>query len=334
MELIKVLNIFLSSVIMLFGMCTGVNHGDTVKKFEKNVGDVKIYENTLETAVAQTEIYNLISNHFSSALPEGKMQKKLIVIGYDGCRADALTLMREDSPIISLVNDGGHCVLSYCGGKNYPLLNTQLTSTAPGWCSMLTGKWANVHGVIGNGIRKSNKHLTLLTTLVENGTIDNSAFYVSWDGHFTKSNSTYIKEKQYCEEKGLPVIFNRSNSDNGTCQSVISDISQSDCSDFIFSIFEHCDHTGHGSGFEIENSQYCKAFADSEKTANSIIAAIKSRETYDTEDWMIIITSDHGGYNKSHGFFTYQERMTFIAVNKDVDFSSADTGAACLIRKR
>ena len=45
-----------------------------------------------------------------------------------------------------------------------------------------------------------------------------------------------------------------------------------------------------------------------------IISAVESRPTYALEDWLIIITSDHGGFNTGHGAFTIQERMTFYVV--------------------
>ena len=44
------------------------------------------------------------------------------------------------------------------------------------------------------------------------------------------------------------------------------------------------------------------------------INAIKARPTYETEDWLIIITSDHGGIKRNHGKESIQERMTFAVV--------------------
>ena len=315
----RIISVILTFGMMLYGVVIGANNWDTVSKYEKNVKSVDIYENTMETAVPQTEIYNLINNHFKSALPEGKTEKKAVVLGYDGCRADTLTILGDESEsaIMTLVNGGGKAVVSYCGGANYPEFNTQATSTAPGWCSMLTGQWADVHGITDNSIPKSNDHLTLLTTLVESDTIDNSAFYVSWGGHFNDTDCTYYNEKQYCEEKNLDVTFKCNAGDDGTFEATINDLKKADCTDFIFSIFEYCDHIGHDSGFGTGNEEYCKAFADAEKAAKDCIEAIKERETYDTEDWLIIITSDHGGYNFAHGFLTHQERMTFIVANKE-----------------
>ncbi|MCQ2463451.1 MAG: alkaline phosphatase family protein [Clostridia bacterium] len=100
----------------------------------------------------------------------------------------------------------------------------------------------------------------------------------------------------------------------------MNDVTKADCSDFIFSIFEFCDHVGHDTGFNLRNPDYTGAFADAEADAMQIIAAIEARETYETEDWLILITSDHGGYNSAHGAMSIQERMTFIASNVDLGY--------------
>lgn len=313
------LNIFYSVIagiaslfMMLYGVIGGINNFDTVSKYEDNIEQIEIFDNTLETAVPQTEIYNMIENHFKSELPAGKTVKKAIVLGYDGCRADALTLIEEDGAVFHLMTTGGSAAIAYCGGVNYPVFNKQDTSTAPGWASILTGQWADVTGITGNGITKSTDNLTLLTTLVEEGEADSSAFYVSWNGHFVDDNSTYKLEKAYCEEKGLDVIYSDAGDDNGTLENTLADVSAADCSDFIFTIFEHSDHAGHSTGFDIEMPDYIEAFGEEEAAAMEIINAIEGRDTYESEDWLIIITSDHGGYNTGHGAFTIQERMTFI----------------------
>lgn len=302
--------------MLIGGLFTPLKLEDTEEYYREKVASVDIYQNTIETAVPQKDIFKIITAHFNSALPEGKTEKKAIVIGYDGCRADALVNRTEGGAISTLISDGGSAYIGYCGGVNYPAENTQDTSTAPGWCSILTGQWADVHGITGNGIIKSNDHLTLLTTLVESGTVDSSAFYVSWNGHFKEKNSTYKAEKKYCKDKGLAVRFKDAAGDLGTFSNVSSDISKKDCSDFIFSILEFTDHAGHNYGFFPERATYKYAFAKADSYAASIIAQIKARATYDTEDWLIILTTDHGGFEKHHGSSSLQERMIFIVCNK------------------
>ncbi len=267
-----------------------------------------------------TAVYKIIDGHLKAPLPAGKTAKKVLVLGYDGARADTLSLLgqNENSAVSAVLEDGGKAYVAYCGGVNYPAFNKQATSTAPGWCSMLTGNWADVHGITDNDQPKSNDHLTLLTTAVEDGTIDESAFYVSWNGHFVGADSTYINEKGYIEEKGLNVHFVDADDDDGTYANVLADIGRPECSDFIFSIFEYCDHVGHDTGFNIQDERYTGAFLAADATGCALLQAVKARPSYETEDWLIVITSDHGGYNKGHGFLTIQERMMFIVTSKDL----------------
>lgn len=301
----------------LFGLY-GTDAKDTEAIYRETVSAIG-YENTIETAAPQTEIYDMITEHFNSPLPEGKTVKKAIVIGYDGCRADALKYTGNFpvGAIEKMLDDGATLKIGYCGGVNYPAENTQATSTAPGWCSIMTGEWADKHGITGNGITKTLDYKTLMTSLVEDGVIDSSNFVTSWDGHFVDDNSTYKDEKAYCEENGINVAFNVCAEDTASARTVIKDLKQDDCSDFIFAIYEGPDHAGHSFGFSTNNPIYEAGFVLNDILAYRTIKAIENRDTYEAEDWLIIITSDHGGFGTDHGGATIQERMVFILSNKE-----------------
>lgn len=310
----KILSFFLM-IPALFGLY-GNDADDTEAAYLEKVAQVA-YENTIETAIPQVDIYDMISDHFNSPLPEGKTEKKAIVIGYDGCRADALTLVENNfSGINKMLSDGASLNYVYCGGVNYPAVNTQDTSTAPGWCSLLTGEWADKTGITGNGITKSLEYKTLMTSLTESGVIDSASFITSWDGHFETDDGTYNLEKQYCEENNINVSFNYCLEDTASARTAINDINQADCSDFIFAIYEGTDHAGHSFGFSTNNPIYQAGFRLNDVLAYRTLNAIESRETYESEDWLIIITSDHGGFETGHGGPTIQERMVFIVTNK------------------
>ena len=289
--------------------------------FEETINSLDFMTNTWTTALPQTYVHDLIEEHFAAPLPEGKTEKKAIVIGYDGCRADTLKLISTSkrSAIKTLLDDGGEAIFTYAGGVNYPDEITQATSTAPGWCSMLTGVLSDVHHITGNSQPKEIEPKTLLIDLVEKGTVDKSAFYVSWDGHFSKKDSTYINEKNYIKDNGLNIVFKRALFDSGTKANVLKDLNSKDCSDFIFLTLEYTDHQGHGTGFGPANPKYVSAFRDAEATGTDFIEAIKARDTFDTEDWLILITTDHGGTGGSHGGPSFEERMTFIVSNKDIN---------------
>ncbi len=289
---------------------------DTETAYKETIASIE-YENTIEDAIPQTDIYDMIEEHFASPLADGKTEKKAIIIGYDGCRADALTLAQgKDSGIRKMLDNGASANLVYCGGVNFPEKNTQDTSTAPGWCSILTGEWADKTGITGNGITKTMEYKTLFTSLTEEKIIDSALFVTTWGGHFTDDNSTYKAEKTYCEEKGLDVTFSKCSNDTTAANAAIKDLKKEDCSDFIFAIYEGTDHSGHSFGFSTNNPIYQVGFRINDVLAYRTLNAIEERETFDTEDWLIIITSDHGGFGTGHGGPSIQERMTFIVTNK------------------
>ena len=310
--LVAVLTITLSLVFTRYQW----DPNDTEELYLINVNKVG-YANTIETAIPQTEIYNMVNAHFNSSLAEGKTEKKAIIIGYDGCRADILAEMQsENSGIKALLNDGASINLAYCGGVNYPEKNTQDTSTAPGWCSILTGKWADVHGINKNYVVKSMDTKTLLTSLVEDGKANSSSFITKWKGHFVKRKATYVKEKAYAEDKNLAVNYVLSDDDENSVALTTQELKKADCADFLFVIYEPTDAIGHSKGFSYNNPKYKEAFKTADSYGYDTISAIKSRPTYPQEDWLIVITSDHGGRKTQHGKASLQERMTFIVTNK------------------
>ncbi|MDY5948495.1 MAG: alkaline phosphatase family protein [Oscillospiraceae bacterium] len=289
---------------------------DTPINYKAHVEQLDFYENTLETALPQTVLYDIISAHMSSG---GSKEKKAIIIGFDGGRLDGTAYVAENGGFDAMLSGGAKAYISYCGGANYPAPTVQATSTAPGWCSILTGKWGTENGVSDNGISKSNDYLTLLTTLIQSGKADKTAFYTTWGGHFIDENSTYINEKRYCEENGINAAFVKCESQEEIHAKTLEDIARDDCSDFIFPIYEFPDSAGHDTGFSTFNPEYQKAMYDNDIYAGEVIEAIKARKNYENEDWLIILTSDHGGFVTSHGGITIQERMTFIVINKEIE---------------
>ena len=314
------------SVVVVLGIIAGAlalyftryhkDKNDTEELFRQNVASVG-YENTIEKAYPQTDLYDIIKDHFEADLPKGKTEKKVVIIGYDGCRAAILNEKQEKGAISYLLDNGASNNLTYCGGVNYPEVNTQDTSTAPGWCSIVTGEWADVHGITGNGITKTVEPKTLMTSLVEDGTIDSASFITKWKGHFSRDGATYLDEKTYCEENNLNVEFELRKGKKDIHTGAMEEIASEDCSDFVFIIYEDTDSAGHDFGFSYNNPVYKKSFNIEDGYGYEVIKAIEARETYETEDWLIIVTSDHGGVETGHGGPSIQERMTFVVMNKE-----------------
>lgn len=322
-KLVTTVILLLSNVITMF-LPNFIQQDET--RFYKDMDSLTIFENTLDAPIPQTEISKLVEAHFRGPLAEGKTEKKVLIMGWDGARSDGLANIdpeKKRSGVYKLLNDGGKAYIGYCGGVPYPAVNTQATSTAPGWASILTGEWADVHGITDNGIIKSLDTLTLQTRLTQEGLIDKATFYTLWSGHFNETDGTYAKEIQYCKDNNLPVDFQLL-LDDGTDTTMqlhtLKQILDPNGADLIFSIYEIGDHAGHSTKFGNYNPFYRVAMQINDTHLYSLLNAVESRATYDTEDWLIIVASDHGGVDYSHGGPTIMERSTFILTNQEIDF--------------
>lgn len=271
----------------------------------ESLKNLTIYENSLDNAIPQTAIRDVIYSHFFAN--ESDKTPKLLFIGYDGCQAvmPNLNYNSTDSAIAKVASTGG-MYLTYAGGLH---AGDQATSTAPGWASIFTGVWATQHGVKdNNNVLNESTHSIIYQLAAEGNAV---SYSVTWDTHIT---GTYKLEVAAAKANNYPAKYNLGKTDNDTYNSMLASINADDAG--IFGILEYSDHAGHTSGFALNKKKYKDAYYDSEKDANNLIAVVQARETYAQEDWLIIITTDHGGYRLGHGGTTPMERYTFLAINK------------------
>ncbi|MDR3314616.1 MAG: alkaline phosphatase family protein [Oscillospiraceae bacterium] len=315
-----VLESIVAFVVILFGV--GEVKKPEIGVYTDVLDQSGFFVNTAADALPQTALHDIVLAHFNSALPAGKTVKKCVVLGFDGARADALfnSVGVAESGVQLLKAEGGVFYQMYAGGK-FPYL--QNTVTAPGWTTLLTGTWANTtggHGVTENGVTKAVQPLTLFTELVEKNLVRNTAFVVSWGGHFTDDDSSYRDEVAYANSKGYAprMVWDKQPDDAGTQAAVLALVNDYSAAspDFLFTILEYCDHEGHGTSFTNLNPKYVQAFRDADAAAYSIIQAIKARPDYDSEDWLILFTSDHGGISTWHGQQFATERQIYLGSNK------------------
>ncbi|MDD3947598.1 MAG: hypothetical protein PHI19_07140, partial [Clostridia bacterium] len=171
------------------------------------------------------------------------------------------------------------------------------------------GVWATKHGVYGNGNVLSEDTRSIIYELGSRGFA--TSYSISWATHI---NKTYKKEVASAAENDYPVTYYSNKDDEGTYQSMLQGIREGD--DGVFGVFEYTDHAGHFYGFSIDSPQYVKVYYEAEAKGMLLIDAVEARETYEQEDWLIIITTDHGGYRRNHGGTTTLEKYTFLAINK------------------
>jgi len=283
----------------------------------------KIFANRAQDAVPQTAVHDIILAFFEE--DHGGKTPKCLLIGYDGARADAL-INTKDNPAAGtqvLKADGGAIYNMYTGGKRFTF-DFQDTSTAPGWTTMITGHWAKEkggtgHGITNNGITKAmDGPKVFFTELLEKGQVSKTSFIVSWGGHFASSDASYLNDIAYCAGKGLAADWVTTSGDQETFDKTLAEVQKANGADMVMCILEYCDHEGHGNAFGNGEPKYVQAIKDSERDAAALIAAVKARATYGQEDWLILITADHGGEFGGHGPQFYGCRQIFLAANKKV----------------
>jgi len=304
-----------------FGALFGQYDPQSSKKYPQVIEDYGIWDNSLDQAIPQTAMYKTVMDHFNSPLPEGKTAKKVLFMGFDGYRADALKPIMEDpnSAIMYIKSQGG-LYHTYSGGISGEC--EQPTSTAPSWCSMLTGGWKALHGVENNGFEKNDAE-TFLTTLAKAGHA--GSFTISWREHL---GLTYRPDVALAIREGLPIEYKYCVDDSDTYYQVLKYLAHpagkektaQEDPDVVFFTFEFTDHNGHLYGFG-NNNNYTQGALDANFFGKKVIDTIESRSTYAQEDWLIIITTDHGGTGHAHGGQSQMERQTWLATNKKLDIT-------------
>lgn len=283
-----------------------------VRAYKKFVDKSGVFKNTVDGAIPQTSVADAVRKHLESG-----DNKKVAIIGFDGARADSVPMIVKsdyDANItaakysaLEKLKIGGAIYVSFTGGEKGA---AQETSTPQGWATMLTGKWSGGHGVV-KFMDKLTTADTVLCEYAEKG--KKTVFNAIWPTHFT---NTYINEIEKAKAENLPLeYFMCEDNDDVLTEKMIKSVTEDDC-DISFCILELPDHIGHESGFGNQNPAYVKAVTLCDKNAYKIIKAIESRPSYENEDWLIIVSSDHGGHLKGHGSQYITDRTIFIATNK------------------
>ena len=305
---------------------TKLEQNALAQEYIDKVEQLNYFDNTLDDALPMTAVYKIVTDHFNSALPEGKTEKKVIVIGYDAFRTDTTQLMQDqNSGIFSVAADGG-LYHSFAGG----LLDTpkqQWTVTGTGWSSIFTGYWVDTHGVINNTYSINPGVYSYYTQLAEAGY--EVCLLGEGMGKDTDENGAYInffparwsKEVQYQEEKDLGISYIDMTEPAANAEKMLQIVNAEDIPDVIWYYQYDPDHTGHASGFGPHVDEYVAASKRVDGNGYNVYQAIKNRPTYEQEDWLVIVTTDHGGHLEEHGRQTPQERCTWIACNKAIDYT-------------
>ena len=82
--MVAILTRIIVGIVTLAYMISGSYYGDLTFDYFKRLNSIDVYENSTVTAMGARKVHDIIEDHFSSKLPEGKKVKKAVLIGFDG----------------------------------------------------------------------------------------------------------------------------------------------------------------------------------------------------------------------------------------------------------
>ena len=184
------------------------------------------------------------------------------------------------------------------------------SDSAPNWASMFAGAPNEFHGWSNNGsgpdvqpvyLNKNGVFPTIFSILREQDPEAEIGCIFEWGGIRPlideKAHNYCIKEKQ---ENLTPLAV---------------EYIKTKKPDFLTVIYDDPDHVGHADGHD--TPAYYAKMEQLDSWLGEIIAAIKEAGIYD--DSIIVVTSDHGGINTSHGGRSLMEMDTpFIVAGKNI----------------
>ncbi len=222
--------------------------------------------------------------------------QKVLLIGVDGCRPDALSAANTPN-MDALINNS---VFSP------DALNSDITISGPGWSAILCGIWSDKHLVTGNDFSVNDylNYPPVFKHIEEYNDNLNTASICHWG-----------PINDYIVQNFADYILNVSSDADAAAYSSIY-ISNDD-PDFIFVHFDEVDVTGHSYGFSPSVPEYINIIENTDVYIGNIIQAITQRPNYLNEDWLILITTDHGGIGTSHGGNNIEEKNVFIIASNE-----------------
>lgn len=255
--------------------------------------------------------------------------RKTVFIIIDGVPADMIE--RLNTPSIDAIASEGAYSRAYTGGEIGGYSQTP-TISAIGYTNLLTATWLNKHNVDGNSNLKPNyNYWTVFRIAKEQKTDYKTAIYSSWTDNRTvllgegKEETGHLKIDYVCDGFDLDTVrfphkekeLHIFDIDEHVSKEAARGIRE-DAPDLSWVYLWYTDDAGHIEGNGAFFDEYTKK---ADLQIGRIWEAVQYREKHFDEEWMVVVTTDHGraenGYG--HGGQSERERTTWIAINRKVN---------------
>jgi predicted AlkP superfamily pyrophosphatase or phosphodiesterase len=224
---------------------------------------------------------------------ETHVRNKVLLIGIDGCRPDALA--RAKAPQLhELIREGAFSDKAQTG---------DIPISGPGWASMLTGVWRTKHGVFNNDFvgAQWTQYPHFFRRIKEVQPKAYTASIVHWGPIETRIVAGADLSTQFRKDAKVA---------DEACRL----LTEGD-PDVLFLQFDEVDAAGHRYGFHPSVDRYRMAIEQTDAYVGRMLQAVRSRKTFSRENWLILASTDHGGADRDHKTNIPANRTIFVIVS-------------------
>ena len=262
---------------------------------------------------------------FSEAFADTRTPKAIFII-VDGIPADVIE--KTATPAIDKIASVGGYARAYVGGETGGVSESP-TSSAIGYQSLITGTWANKHNVYDNDVENPNyDYWDIFRIAKYHDASIQTAIFSTWEDNRTKLIGDGLEQaggfKLDHHVDGFEKDTDRF--PHGWMSNYIRDIDElvateaaayikSNGPDLSWVYLQYTDDVGHGVG---DSALQTSAVQLMDMRVAMIWNAVKARSESTEEDWLIIVTTDHGrdaDTGRGHGGQSIRERTTWISTN-------------------
>jgi len=207
-------------------------------------------------------------------------ENKVLIIGIDGCRPDAL--LAANTPNLD--------ALWKNGAYSFQARTDELSSSGPCWTAMLTGVWHLKHKVISNDYLKPDlMHYPHFFHRIRQEKPDLKSYSLANWGPIHK-----------ILQEGDATYYASAGNDAQVTRKVAAILEEEEV-DVMFVQLDEVDGAGHSHDYSVNSEKYLKAIEKSDRELGIMVQALEQRPNLEKENWLILVSTDHGGSDYGHG---------------------------------
>jgi len=233
-----------------------------------------------------------------SAIASDAPRRCALVIGIDGCRPDCLT--NDHAPTLYGLLQSSQSAYS---------LKSQVGDicwSGPGWTSAATGVWRDKSGVSGNTFPtpQFKKYPNLFQRLKTHDPSTVTASCINWKP--LNENILIPSDHPFTHEED----------DAGVTESAVRLLKAQERLDCLFVHLDDVDLAGHTFDYGPNIPKYVASLKKTDERVATLLDTLRQRQAlHSHEDWLVMVTTDHGGIDYTHEDTRPENRTNFIIVH-------------------